>query len=140
MAMTPSAIRDLSILVIEDNAISRQLVEFLLKALGCSSVTCAEDGDEALKIMSGGGKPPDVFLCDGQMPNMSGLEFLTAIRAKGYDGTFIMVTAVNSLEAAALAKTHGADGYLIKPVTKDGLLKTIEATRARVSPSPALPG
>ena len=98
-------------------------------------MTCAEDGNEALEMISGGAKPPDVFLCDWQMPKMSGLEFLTAIRAKGLKGVFIMVTAVNSLEAAALAKTHGADGYLIKPVTKEGLLKTIEETHARVSAS-----
>jgi CheY-like chemotaxis protein len=43
-----------------------------------------------------------------------------------------MVTATNSLEAAMLAKAHGVDGYMLKPVTKAKLQKVIEDTVNRV--------
>jgi len=139
MTMTPIANRDLSFLVVEDNAISRQLVEFLLKSLGYKNILCAEDGVDALKKTEEAGRLPDVVMCDWVMPVMDGLDFLNAVRTKGFSGIFIMVTAVSSIEAAHLAKTHGADGYLLKPVTKSGLRKAIEDATSRGSTPMAPP-
>ena len=68
---------------------------------------------------------PDIILCDWSMPNMDGLQFLAEVRKKADPAVFIMVTATDTIEAAMLAKAHGVDAYLTKPVTRIKLEKVI---------------
>lgn len=122
---------DLSILVVEDNSISRQLIAGLLKSLDFNNVTVAADGDEAIRLIESAGRAPDVILCDWQMPGVDGLSLLSIINAEFPDAVFVMVTATDTIEAAMLAKAHGAHGYLLKPVTKAKLQNVIEAAVSR---------
>lgn len=129
---TPSrSLTDLSVLLVEDNPTSRMLILRLLNSLGYDNVTVANDGEEALSFLDSAGGAPDLILCDWQMPGIDGLTVLGVVRALFKDAIFIMVTATNSIEAAMLAKAHGADGYLLKPVTRENLAQTIEGAVRR---------
>jgi two-component system chemotaxis response regulator CheY len=132
---TPSRrLTDFSILLVEDNGPSRQLIAALLKAMGYGNVTVADGGEEAITLLTESGCAPDIILCDWQMPVVNGLDLLSIVREGFSDCIFIMVTATNSLEAAMLAKAHGVDGYLLKPVTKANLQKVIEDSVNRAKP------
>jgi two-component system chemotaxis response regulator CheY len=132
---TPSRnLTDFSILVVEDNGPSRQLMAGLLRGLGFGNVSVADGGEEAITLLTESGCAPDIILCDWQMPVVDGLDLLSIVREGFESSIFIMVTATNSLEAAMLAKAHGVDGYMLKPVTKAKLQKVIEDTVNRVRP------
>ena len=133
--LTPSrSLTDFSILLVEDNGPSRQLITGLLKAMGFGNITVADGGEAASVLLTESGCAPDIILCDWQMPVVDGLDLLSIVREGFADTIFIMVTATNSLEAAMLAKAHGADGYLLKPVNKANLHKVISDTVNRVRP------
>jgi CheY-like chemotaxis protein len=129
---TPAvSLTDLSILVVEDNSVSRQLIARLLNSLSYGNVTTTASGDEALEVMENSGRAPDLILCDWQMPGIDGLTLLTIVRGMWKDAVFVMVTATDSMEAAMMAKAHGADGYLLKPVNRANLQEAIEGAVRR---------
>jgi len=123
----PHHLVEFSILVVEDDEITRRIILRLLKELRFHRVSIAKDGAIALALLNEGRIRPDIILCDWLMPNMDGLQFLHVVRKAAYHAKFIMVTATDTIEAAMLAKAHGADGYLIKPVTKNKLEESIFA-------------
>ncbi|KIM00612.1 Chemotaxis regulator - transmits chemoreceptor signals to flagelllar motor components CheY [Paramagnetospirillum magnetotacticum MS-1] len=130
---TPSRnLTDFSVLLVEDNGPSRLLIAGLLKSLGFSNITVADGGEAAVELLAASGCAPDIILCDWQMPVVDGLDLLSIVREGFKESIFIMVTATNSIEAAMLAKAHGVDGYLLKPVTKTNLHKAISETVNRV--------
>jgi PAS domain S-box-containing protein len=61
----------------------------------------------------------DAVVADYDLPEMNGIEFLRIVRAQGYDGVFIFLTAQNDKEIAALALRLGADDYFQKESVKD---------------------
>lgn len=104
-------------LVVDDFSTMRRIVRNLLKELGFVHVQEAEDGVEALKKLRS-----DVFdfvVTDWNMPNMSGIDLLRAIRAdarlKGLP--VLMVTAEAKRENIIEAAQAGASGYVVKPFT-----------------------
>ena len=127
----PTQLLDSTILVVDDGEITRRMMVGLLRAIGFHDVIAAEDGAVALEWLEDEQNRPDIILCDWLMPNVDGLEVLTRIRKTAGHPKFIMVTAVDNIEAAMLARAHGADGYLIKPVTKASLQKVINDTISR---------
>ncbi|HIJ62201.1 MAG TPA: response regulator [Rhodospirillaceae bacterium] len=128
----PTQLLDFTILVVDDGEITRRMMVGLLRAIGFQDVIAAEDGAVALDLLADEQIRPDIILCDWLMPNVDGLEVLTRIRKTAGHPKFIMVTAVDNIEAAMLARAHGADGYLIKPVTKASLQKVIDDTLGRL--------
>jgi len=127
----PSHINDFAILVVDDAETVRRLMDGLLKALGFNRVMLVEDGITALRHVEEGPIQPDIILCDWSMPHMNGLQVLQEVRKRTNHAKFIMVTATDSIEAAMLAKAHGVDGYLTKPVTRVKLEKVILSVVAR---------
>lgn len=118
-----------SILVVDDNP------KFLKDALPMYGydVTIAEDGIEALKILSGTEKMFDLILLDVMMPNMNGWDTLKAIRKN--DKTkyvpVIMITAVSEDQKIVSGLKIGADDYIVKPFILPNLLARIEAVLRR---------
>ena len=112
------------ILVIDDNASSRELVRFALEPR--YNVEEAIDGRDALSRIHA--KPPDLVLMDIQMPEMDGYETLHEIRA---DPEFALVpvvaiTAFAMLEDRQKAFEAGFDGYFAKPINIVALREQIE--------------
>jgi signal transduction histidine kinase/DNA-binding response OmpR family regulator len=128
----------LSVLLVEDNAVNQQVATLLLTAMG-HTVTVADHGAAALDIAARQGF--DVILMDMHMPVMDGTRTARALRA---GGGLNAQTAIIGLTANAFASDRqacldaGMDDFLAKPVTRAKL----EAALARCSspPSPAASG
>ncbi len=110
-------IEDTKFLVVDDFSTMRRIVRNLLKELGFVNVQEAEDGVEALSKLRG--DKFDFVVSDWNMPNMTGIELLTAIRA---DASLkhlpvLMVTAEAKKENIIQAAQAGASGYVVKPFT-----------------------
>ncbi len=110
--------KNLKFLVVDDFSTMRRIVRNLLKELGYTNVDEAEDGSAALQKLKGGGNFQFV-VTDWNMPVMTGIELLKAIRA---DPTLkhlpvLMITAEAKKENIIEAAQNGASGYIVKPFT-----------------------
>src|SRR5487761_2264108 len=104
-------------LVVDDFSTMRRIVRNLLKELGFANVQEAEDGVDALNKLRS--EPFDFVVSDWNMPNMTGIDLLRAIRA---DESLkhlpvLMVTAEAKKENIIVAAQAGASGYVVKPFT-----------------------
>lgn len=104
-------------LVVDDFSTMRRIVRNLLKELGFANVQEAEDGVDALAKLRAG--EFDFVVSDWNMPNMTGIELLQAIRAdaKLKHLPVLMVTAEAKKENIIAAAQAGASGYVVKPFT-----------------------
>ena len=117
------------VLVVDDSAVMRQIIKKNLKELGFSDLSEAEDGAAGLK--KAGEEPVDLIVSDWNMPNMTGLEFLKAVRAddklKGIN--FIMVTSEADKEKIMEAVQAGGNQYIVKPFNAMQLEEKIKAIK-----------
>lgn len=126
--------RDLKFLVVDDFSTMRRIVRGLLKEMGCDKIEEAEDGAAGLKALRAA--KFDFVVCDINMPNMNGFEFLKAAKADGSlkNIPFLMVTAEARKEDIVLAAQSGAAGYIVKPFTKaileEKILKIVQRLTA----------
>ncbi len=106
-----------SVLVVDDFSTMRRIVNNLLREAGFGKITEAEDGVQALHKLENG-----IFnfvVSDWNMPNMTGLELLKAVRSSPTlkHLPFLLITAEARKENIIDAAQAGADGYIIKPFT-----------------------
>ena len=108
---------DLKFLVVDDFSTKRRIVRNLLKELGFTNVDEAEDGVVALQKLKSG--TFDFVVSDWNMPNMTGIELLRAVRADAAlkHLPVLMVTAEAKKENIVEAAQAGASGYIVKPFT-----------------------
>ena len=116
--------REPRVLLAEDHAINRKVVELLLGQVGVDLVT-VENGAEAVDAAAAGAF--DLILMDMQMPVMDGLTAIRAIRQQERDRraspTPIWGLSANALpEHIAASMAAGADGHLTKPISGAALL------------------
>ncbi|MEO6277119.1 chemotaxis response regulator CheY [Roseateles sp.] len=109
---------DMKFLVVDDFSTMRRIVRGLLKEIGYQNCEEAEDGVEALNMLKGA--KFDFVVSDINMPNMTGFQLLTAIKADPNlkHLPVLMVTAEARKEDIVLAAQSGAAGYIVKPFTK----------------------
>jgi two-component system, chemotaxis family, chemotaxis protein CheY len=109
--------KNLKFLVVDDFSTMRRIVRNLLKELGYTNVDEAEDGVAALQKLKGGGF--QFIVTDWNMPNMTGIELLKAVRADpGLKHLpVLMITAEAKKENIVEAAQNGASGYIVKPFT-----------------------
>jgi two-component system chemotaxis response regulator CheY len=109
--------KNLKILIVDDFSTMRRIVRNLLKELGYTNADEAEDGVVALQKLKSGGF--QFVVSDWNMPNMTGIELLRAIRADGdlKHLPVLMVTAEAKKENIIEAAQAGASGYVVKPFT-----------------------
>jgi two-component system chemotaxis response regulator CheY len=128
---------DTRILLVDDQPPMRELVRTQLRALGyggaTSSIRQATDGKNALYIMEEALKvylPVQLIISDWEMPVMSGLEFLKAVRADPRHATIpvVLLTAVNRQEQVLEAIKAGVNNYISKPFSKATLVEKLERT------------
>lgn len=118
--------KNLKILVVDDFATMRKVIRNLLKQGGFENVAEAEDGVAALKVLKS--QPVDFVISDWNMPNMSGLELLKAVRADEElkELPFLMVTAEALKDNIVAAVKAGVSNYIVKPFTAEVLNEKIE--------------
>ena len=104
------------ILVVDDEAKMRRVLQIILQKEGYEAVT-AKDGREALQKAEK--ENFDLVLTDMKMPGLSGIDLLKRIRESDEEIPVIMVTAYGTVETAVKAMKEGAHDYLLKPFEKD---------------------
>jgi two-component system chemotaxis response regulator CheY len=109
--------KNMKFLVVDDFSTMRRIVRNLLKELGFTNVEEAEDGVVAMQKLKGGNF--EFVLSDWNMPNMTGIELLRAIRAEPTlkHLPVMMITAEAKKENIIEAAQAGASGYVVKPFT-----------------------
>lgn len=117
--------KDIKILIVDDFATMRKVVRNLLKQSGYENVVEAEDGVTAMRALKS--QKIDFVISDWNMPNMSGLELLKAVRAdEELNKTpFLMVTAEALQDNVVAAVKAGVSNYIVKPFTSEVLNEKI---------------
>jgi EAL domain-containing protein (putative c-di-GMP-specific phosphodiesterase class I)/DNA-binding SARP family transcriptional activator/FixJ family two-component response regulator len=120
-----------SVLVVEDHDFQRRTAVQLLRGLGVGTIGEAADGDAALAAIARSG-PPDVIVCDLEMPGMDGVEFIRLLAERDLASALIISSAmepgvVHAVEA--LAESYGLRllGAIEKPLTARRLAELLTA-------------
>jgi two-component system, chemotaxis family, chemotaxis protein CheY len=122
--------KGIRILVVDDFSTMRRIVKNLLNDLGFTNLAEADDGSTALIELKKA--PFDMVVTDWNMPGVTGIELLKAIRADPALAKIpvLMVTAEAKREQIIEAAQAGVNGYIIKPFTaatlEDKLSKIFE--------------
>jgi len=117
--------KNIKILVVDDFATMRKVVRNLLKQAGYENIVEAEDGVSALRVLKS--QKIDFVISDWNMPNMTGIELLKAVRADSDTATmpFLMVTAEALQDNVIAAVKAGVSNYIVKPFTAEILNEKI---------------
>jgi len=118
--------KDMKILVVDDFSTMRRIIKNLLKDLGMTNVTEADDGQTALPILKQGGI--DFLVTDWNMPGMTGIDLLKEVRSDPNLASMpvLMVTAEAKKEQIIAAAQAGVNGYVVKPFTAAVLKEKID--------------
>lgn len=109
-------------LIVDDSRTMRLILKKQLVQLGFTEILEAADGVEALKVLAGAAVP-ELALIDWNMPNMSGIDLLSALREnKAWDAMkVVMVTTEADVVRVQRALGQGANEYVVKPFTPQTL-------------------
>jgi DNA-binding NtrC family response regulator len=119
---TPHSRRQRRILVVDDDAGQRSLLNSFLSSQGFE-ITLAASGEQALAVLDS--KPVDMMISDVRMPGISGLETLRRARTRHARLPVLLVTAYADIRDAVGAMRDGALNYLPKPIDLDELLVSV---------------
>jgi two-component system chemotaxis response regulator CheY len=131
--------KNMKILVVDDFSTMRRIVRNLLVELGFTNTLIqeADDGENAMIMLRS--QPFDLVVTDWNMPNMTGIDLLRAIRAeaalKGLP--VLMVTAENNRDQIIAAAQAGVNGYVVKPFTAVTLREKLTKIFERIAASGA---
>ena len=119
-----------SILVVDDEAAIRDSLHMILEYEGYR-VEEAANGSQALTKV--GERAPDAIVLDIKMPEMDGLEFLKALRERGYEMPVLMISGHADVATAVEATRRGAFDFFEKPLQRERVLlslrNAVEASR-----------
>jgi two-component system, chemotaxis family, chemotaxis protein CheY len=120
-------VRQLDVLVVDDNPFMRKIVRSLLVNIGVKSVTEASDGIEGLDAIRT--TAPDVVILDWEMPLLNGPEFVRIVRSPGVfptpDIPIIMLSGHGEKWRVIEAVRLGVNEFLCKPVSTKALLERL---------------
>jgi len=114
-----------AVLVIDDDIMIRHLLMLHLRNAGYEARSAADPAEGIKAVID---SPPDLILLDVDMPYMSGLEVLQALKADDHSRHIpvVMLTGRTDDETWMAATKAGANAYLTKPVDRDELLETLQ--------------
>ncbi|MDZ7597766.1 MAG: response regulator [Desulfobacterales bacterium] len=109
----------IKILIVDDFATMRRILKNILKKIGFTHIIEADDGSNALKVLEK--EKVDLVISDWNMPKMTGIEFLKAVRSNTAfkDLPFLMVTAEAQKQNIIEAVQAGVSNYVVKPFTEE---------------------
>jgi two-component system, chemotaxis family, chemotaxis protein CheY len=121
------------VLVVDDMMTMRKIVIKICKEIGFTDITEAADGNQAWEAISNANPPIGLVISDWNMPNCTGLELLKRLRTDHrYKKTpFILVTAEAEKSQIMDAAKAGVDQYVVKPFTKEDVIKKLEAVHKK---------
>jgi PAS domain S-box-containing protein len=146
----PGGLTGKRVLIVDDNATNRDILERHLRVGGMHSVSAVHgmDGLDKLRAAQAAGEPFDVALVDMKMPVMDGIELTTrmAVDPLLQGVPVILVTSLHSQDELARARAAGVAAYLSKPVRRQELFRALAQTlgmqkdmAAEIIGRPALP-
>ena len=112
------------LLIVEDDAALRDILSQRLTRDGYAVDACG-DGVEGLEFALSA--PYDGIVLDIMLPGMDGISLLTALRARGYGGGVLLLTARDAVEDRVRGLDVGADDYVVKPFSLDELSARLRA-------------
>lgn len=123
--------KDLNVLIVDDDEFQVEFVSDLLKELGVLNITTADGGRKGLAAFDRSLFKPDVLLCDIQMPDIDGFEFMHAMGERKFTGGVILMSGQGSrvLHSASLVAQLSRQNFLgniAKPVSKEELKEKIQ--------------
>lgn len=112
-------------LVVDDSVTMRRIIINALQRIGYSDIVEAADGREALTRFD---ETVGFIITDWNMPNMSGVDFARAVRARpeGHAVPIMMVTTRGAREDIVAAVEAGVNNYILKPFTPSVLKEKID--------------
>ena len=116
----------MDILLVDDSKTMRMLVQRAIRQAGYRSLSIgeAENGVQALEAMHR--EKPKLVLSDWNMPEMSGIELLQALRTEGNKTPFGFITSESSSEIKDVAISNGASFLLTKPFNPDDVQAALD--------------
>lgn len=118
--------KNIKILVVDDFSTMRRIIKNLLRDLGFTNTSEADDGLTALPMLQSGNF--DLLITDWNMPGMQGIDLLKAVRADAKLAAMpvLMVTAEQKKEQIIEAAKAGVNGYIVKPFTAATLKEKLD--------------
>jgi two-component system chemotaxis response regulator CheY len=115
----------MKILIVDDFSTMRRIIKNILRQAGYVNILEADDGTSALEVLRK--EKIEFVVSDWNMPQMSGLELLKAVRTseEWKDLPFLMVTAEGQKENVIEAVKHRVNNYIVKPFTPETLMEKI---------------
>jgi CheY-like chemotaxis protein len=130
--MISPASKNLNILVVDDEASSTISVAYVLRHCG-HAVDTVEDGGKALARLKENALHYHIVITDHAMLEVSGLELMMELRATGFRGKIMVLSANMTQELRDSYQAHGgADYFIAKPFDLAELRKTVEELGAKV--------
>ena len=122
----------MKILIVDDFSTMRRIIKNLLRDLGFTNTSEADDGMSALPMLQNGHF--DFLVTDWNMPGMTGIDLLKAVRSdeRLKSMPVLMVTAEAKRDQIVEAAQAGVNGYVVKPFTAAVLKEKIEKIFERV--------
>jgi EAL domain-containing protein (putative c-di-GMP-specific phosphodiesterase class I)/CheY-like chemotaxis protein len=133
-------IRDISalhFLVVEDHGFQRWAAENVLRALGATRISSAEDGQKALEVLGKSLVPVDLILCDLRMPGMDGIEFIRRAQEISHGAGIILISEQDPAlmdSVAAMVRAYGGEllRSMSKPLTREKLMEAMATYRPAI--------
>jgi two-component system chemotaxis response regulator CheY len=120
---------NVSVVIIDDNDTTRAMLRSILRSEGIEVVGEAKDGDTGVALVRK--LRPSLLCLDVMMPNVSGIEVLSQIKAEMPDVRVLMVTGSTDRDTVQAAIQGGACGYLVKPFNGAKVVAAIENATGR---------
>ncbi|MBI3580794.1 MAG: response regulator [Nitrospinae bacterium] len=120
-----AGVKQRTIMVVDDEPAIREMMTWMLKEKNFA-VLAAENGREAVKLLEMSGATIDAITCDMLMPVMNGMELAKHNYEHG-DLPFIVCTTITDSGMAVKMMRYGVQDFLVKPITQQTLVATINA-------------
>jgi len=122
-----------SVLVVDDDAFSRDWLSELCGGLGIAHIHTADNGYAAIKRLRQMDVLPDLIVCDIYMPDMDGIEFLEKLIERRYAGKLMLISGMDPETltlAREIADASAMDflGAFVKPVSRETLAYALKVS------------
>lgn len=116
------------VLIVDDSMYMRTLINTALTDADYEIVGEASNGDEAIELALE--LEPDLITLDNILPDMIGTDILKIIKEEGLTSKVVMISAVGQESVVKEGMDLGANYYLVKPFTNEGLVEIVEEVMA----------
>lgn len=122
--------KNVTILLVDDNDVTREVLRVILRSEGYNVVGEATDGSTGLEMAVR--LKPHLIMLDVVMPKISGIEILPRLKELVPTACVLMVTANKDQETISEAVKTGIHGYILKPFNAQKIIDTVATVVAKI--------